>query len=750
MARWSKSTRFGGRWRFRQGMLALLGAACFAGPARAEGETTPAPVPDEAAVGEAMKLVKEVFQEHYDAADTPEEKCQLARRLLGAAKQAPDDAASQYALLIAARAVAAAAGDAKQTLEVVEALAEAFRVDYAAEAAAALDAVSSAARSREQQRDLAKAAMEAADRAVAEDALEKAAELGQIAVGGARRARDGALVQEAAALSARVRKAAAARAAIRDALARLRADPVDPAANQAVGEYYCFGQGDWEKGLAMLALGRDAALAGLARQELEPPGTPEEQLALADAWWAAAGGRSPEAAEAMRRRAGAWYQKAMPGLTGLVKVKATKRLEEVEKESGHLPSAVMTLADRAVTAELAHTISCGFKPSHVLFLPQRPATVAIVGGQEYGLWDATTGKAVAEVAKVAVHARTAICSGELLIIAGGHPEEAVAIVRLDSGKTRLCPVGHEASVRVLAVSPDGALAATGDFDGKVVIWEIESGKVRHTIPGDKQFVCGLAFSPDSRLLACSRVGKDFELWATHDGSLVRTLKDSDTSFTYLAFSPDGRLLVSAESVGIRLRNAVTGAVVATIGGNEDSDGFEQAHFIAGGAMLVSGARDGALQIWGVASQRELFRASAHDHVWGMDVDPSGAMIATASPTDGMVKIWRVRHGRTYRSPKPVPAARRPDGKNPWLGTWREGDGFGGFHVVTILPEGVARRGNVAGRWYLAGEALVMEWPDRWKGVWYFENGRILKKAYFGNKSLSDPPSNTDIVTRVGE
>ena len=130
--------------------------------------------------------------------------------------------------------------------------------------------------------------------------------------------------------------------AIKASQARLKTKPDDPDACLAVGRWHCFSQGDWEAGLPLLAKGSDAALKSLAAEELaSTPSKSEDKIARGDAWWDAAEKAVGKAKNAMRWRAGYWYQEAMPDLApGLGKVKAEKRLAQATE-------ALLPEADRA-------------------------------------------------------------------------------------------------------------------------------------------------------------------------------------------------------------------------------------------------------------------------------------------------------------------------------------------------------------------------------------------------------------------
>ena len=127
--------------------------------------------------------------------------------------------------------------------------------------------------------------------------------------------------------------------AIQAAQEKLKTAPDDPDACLAVGRWYCFYQGDWDEGLKLLAKGSDDALKSLAAEELaSKPAKAEDKVARGDAWWDLAEKAAGKPKAAMRRRAGHWYQEAMPDLApGLGKSKVEKRLAQAADEP--LPEA---------------------------------------------------------------------------------------------------------------------------------------------------------------------------------------------------------------------------------------------------------------------------------------------------------------------------------------------------------------------------------------------------------------------------
>ncbi|MEK6234199.1 MAG: NPCBM/NEW2 domain-containing protein, partial [Planctomycetales bacterium] len=91
--------------------------------------------------------------------------------------------------------------------------------------------------------------------------------------------------------------------------------PNDPAANLALGRFYCFDKGDWDVGLPMLALGEDEVLREAAQLDLTWPADPVTLQKLGRRWWQAAEDQKPRAvANAVRIRAYRAYREAFSKL----------------------------------------------------------------------------------------------------------------------------------------------------------------------------------------------------------------------------------------------------------------------------------------------------------------------------------------------------------------------------------------------------------------------------------------------------
>jgi hypothetical protein len=178
---------------------------------------------------------------------------------------------------------------------------------------------------------LGKAGLELLDYALAERRNDAAIELGKIVQSAAGSNKDPDLKKELLAAQAKVKKLNQQFAKVEQLRRAVETAPDDAGANLRYGKILCFERGEWSKGLPHLAKGSDSNLAKLAESELLTPEEPEEQVKLADAWWDLASESAGDDKLAFYARARDWYERALPTLEGLNKVKVTKRLAQVSK-----------------------------------------------------------------------------------------------------------------------------------------------------------------------------------------------------------------------------------------------------------------------------------------------------------------------------------------------------------------------------------------------------------------------------------
>ena len=311
------------------------------------------PVPGDAEQKEAMKLARDLYKDEYTEAKTAKEKqalTALAKKILAKAEETAADPVGPFVLFRLACDVAVEAADAETALGAIDAMAGRYRVDDAVERKTeVLGKVEEAVKKTRAPVDhaaLAKQARQVIDEAVAANKFQQARQLGPLARREAAKTRDKELI---AAVRARVQEVEEAAKAFSDYEAAKRIldeNPREPKANQTVGEYLCTVKGDWKQGLPYLANGNDDNLKTLAEREVSsPPLEAHDQKELADAWedfGRAIKGRGKKK-NAILLHAGAWYERALTGLSGLPKEIVEKRLEEIAKNDRSEPAPARPL-----------------------------------------------------------------------------------------------------------------------------------------------------------------------------------------------------------------------------------------------------------------------------------------------------------------------------------------------------------------------------------------------------------------------
>ena len=284
------------------------------------------PLPNAAELTSARQQIVGQNQPRLTSAKTPEARLNLARDVLGEARNTQRPAAERHALFDYARGLAAELGAAAAACEAVDQMDRWFEIDALALKLESLEVAAAAPPTPQGKLEQITAGLELMEACAKADRIADGNRAYGLAQAAARALKDAALGKQVSERKREFDKIAKARSAVKDDLTRLKTAPDDPEANLAVGKYFCLNLQNWEQGLKHLSAGSDAALAELARRDLSSPEVPEEQFRLAEAWAKFAADESGAGKASLDDRAKHWYRKAAPFLSGEAKQTAEKRL----------------------------------------------------------------------------------------------------------------------------------------------------------------------------------------------------------------------------------------------------------------------------------------------------------------------------------------------------------------------------------------------------------------------------------------
>ena len=183
-------------------------------------------------------------------------------------------------------------------------------------------------------RALAEQVLLLSQKAAAERRLEIAAQLSDLALAEAGKAREPKLRARALALQKASKQALTQFREYEAAKGELQHEPGNAEASLAAGRYECLVWGEWESGLKKLAAGSDASLRELASKDLAAPQDADDQAAVGDGWFDIAKEKAGAEQANLYGRAAWWYEKALPRATGLLKSKLEKQLDKIKATAG--------------------------------------------------------------------------------------------------------------------------------------------------------------------------------------------------------------------------------------------------------------------------------------------------------------------------------------------------------------------------------------------------------------------------------
>jgi WD40 repeat protein len=217
----------------------------------------------------------------------------------------------------------------------------------------------------------------------------------------------------------------------------------------------------------------------------------------------------------------------------------------------------------------------------------------------------------------------------------GSADHTITYWDVKSGKL-LYTANHSASVRDLALSPDGMMLANGDQSGAINVWYPATGNVEQLVKENEQDALGfLDWSPDGSQLAYTGDKGKIMLWdVAHRQKIV--FAQSKNGITGISWSPDNTRLATSSTDGtVSIWDLQTGQSIWIIDAHKGW--ANDVDWSPDSSMLASGGDDGQLKIWDAKTGKLVNQTGGSDQVFSVAWSPKTNQIAWESAA-GQVAI----------------------------------------------------------------------------------------------------------------
>lgn len=187
--------------------------------------------------------------------------------------------------------------------------------------------------------------------------------------------------------------------------------------------------------------------------------------------------------------------------------------------------------------------------------------------------------------------------GNTLVV--GSKDAKIRKFDLTAGKLAATMEGSKSPIISLAISPDGAVASSGNTTNSVQFWDVGAGKEGKQYTGGTGHhgtVNGIAFAPDGSFVLSVADDRKVMRWDPVKAKQRAVMNKHEAPALCVAIAPDGKRCVSAGSDGTaRIWNLENGDQLHVI--NPGPDSVMTVAWSPDGSLIATGGNDEFVRLW---------------------------------------------------------------------------------------------------------------------------------------------------------
>jgi WD40 repeat protein len=224
--------------------------------------------------------------------------------------------------------------------------------------------------------------------------------------------------------------------------------------------------------------------------------------------------------------------------------------------------------------------------------------------------------------------------------------QRIATVGIDNTVRVWAPIHTDTSeyTPCTAFSPGGERAVMTSQLTATRVWDVQAGKAFVAIPQDNQWCFrGNVFSPDGRRVVSGFPDHTVKVWDAETGRDILTLTGNTDAVTNATFSLDGKRVAAVSADGItRVWDAMSGNEIAVLKIGQNS--ARMVSLSPDGERAVT-ASENTAHVWDVATRREIAVLKGHTNdLNSVMFSADGSRVVTAS-SDKTARVYDAGTGR---------------------------------------------------------------------------------------------------------